>query len=106
MDRPIFLSTPLTNKSTKERNRKAGAGSIFDLPLRLLAIQESLQYSNPLFQSLDASFQSGLGFSSILTEFGVEVFSVGCGRHCCTKYRLNEEVVMRLQGGAVSCLER
>jgi hypothetical protein len=76
------------------------------LPLSLLAVLETLQDTDNLFQS--GQVDSHLRQNSVIvgTQLRIEVLAVGAGAHCGRKDGFDKEAVVWLEGGAVCVSER
>ena len=75
------------------------------LPLGLFASQELVQNRDVLLQSLQPLIQFLVHTWLVISQLGIEVLSVGCGRHGGGEDGLDDEGVVRLKGLAIGFTE-
>lgn len=75
------------------------------LPLRLLALEESLEDSDNLVQRLQVLTQLLLNLCLVRSKLGVKILAVGARAHGGTEDWFYEEAVVRLKGNAVCVAE-
>lgn len=78
---------------------------VYNLPLGLLAVKESLEDGKQLFQSGQPGSHLLQDFLLVLTELDVEVLSVGAGTHSGAEDGLHHEGVVGFEGCAVGVSE-
>lgn len=79
---------------------------IYRLPLALRSVDERLEDVDDLGEGSKVSLEVGLNLLRVLAKLGVEVLSVGDGRHGGAEDRLDDEAVVGLQGVTVGSAER
>ncbi|KAI6770938.1 hypothetical protein HG531_009793 [Fusarium graminearum] len=71
-----------------------------------MSVDERLEDVDDLGEGSKVSLEVGLNLLRVLAKLGVEVLSVGDGRHGGAEDRLDDEAVVGLQGVTVGSAER